>query len=172
MSSVHDAPVPRVLWYPPPESVLPAARPREKPLASRFLRLIAKLLDVVILGIAYRVVRDLVDLLSPVDSGMTHARFALGFGGVAAFLLLQAVLLSACGQTLGKMAMGVRVVGYYDEKNPGFVRAVLLRVMLPPAIWLLPGVGALFLLLDLVSGLGDERRCLHDQLAETKVVQV
>ncbi len=84
----------------------------------------------------------------------------------------QCLLLAVRGQTLGKMALGVRIVRRTDGSNPGFWRTVLVRNVVPSLIGLLPFFGPLFSLIDLLSIFGEERRCLHDYLAGTRVVEV
>jgi uncharacterized RDD family membrane protein YckC len=84
----------------------------------------------------------------------------------------QLTLLSLRGQTLGKMLMGVRIVDYHNNSNPGFVKAVLLRACVPRLIAAIPCVGTLFALIDPLFIFGEERRCIHDRIAGTKVVEV
>jgi uncharacterized RDD family membrane protein YckC len=86
--------------------------------------------------------------------------------------LVQVTLLTRRGQTLGKIAMGVRIVNYEDERNPGFLRAVLMRQFVPSLVGAIPCLGNLFALVDVLSILGEERRCIHDLIAGTKVVEV
>lgn len=84
--------------------------------------------------------------------------------------IYQVVMLSRRGQTFGKRAMKIRVVKL-DGTQPGFVHAVLLRLIvnaLPPAI---PVVGSLYTLVDLLFIFRADRRCLHDLIAGTRVVQ-
>jgi uncharacterized RDD family membrane protein YckC len=91
---------------------------------------------------------------------------------MATFLLLLdggylVLFTAACGQTLGKMAAGIRVVGAPDESLPGgemsFAQAAgrELAAMLSVAPL---GLGLWFAL----SGQG---RALHDRLAHTRVVR-
>jgi uncharacterized RDD family membrane protein YckC len=102
---------------------------------------------------------------------MAQARgwFALGIALVAT---VQGTLLTWMGQTIGKRALGVRIVRFRDGGNPGFVRAVLLRSVVPGLIAGLTCLGNVFVLIDILNILGEERRCLHDYLAATKVVEV
>jgi uncharacterized RDD family membrane protein YckC len=97
----------------------------------------------------------------------------LRFWGSAslAITIAQMTLLSMRGQTLGKMAMSVRIVDYDNEANPGFRRAVVLRSIVPGLIGAVPCLGTLFALVDALSIFGEERRCIHDLIAGTKVVE-
>jgi uncharacterized RDD family membrane protein YckC len=93
-------------------------------------------------------------------------------GGALALGLGQIVLLSRRGQTIGKLVLRIRIVGDGDESNPGFWRACVRRDVIPGLIAVIPVLGPLFALIDLLNIFGEERRCLHDLLADTKVVEV
>lgn len=96
--------------------------------------------------------------------------------GAAALALVHIVLLSLRGQTLGKLAVGIRIVRV-DEAPAGFVHAVLLRAFVPAAIQFVLGMvpflplGIAFWLADILCIFREDRRCLHDMIAGTKVVQ-
>ena len=100
-------------------------------------------------------------------------------GAALILLVVQAWLLSTRGQSLGKMAVGIRVVRFADSGKAGFVHAWLLRefVMSIIAVFLsvIPILGVLlqpaFQLTDICFIFRDDRRCLHDLLAGTKVVK-
>ena len=97
------------------------------------------------------------------------------WAGLLGAMLLQALLLTFRGQNLGKLLVGARVVRADNGEPAGFVRVVLLRYALPVTlIILLNGVlmlGFLFLLVDYVCMFREDRRCLHDLIAGTKVVR-
>jgi len=79
---------------------------------------------------------------------------------------LQSFLLTAHGWTLGKRVLKLRVVTV-DGQRVGFVQVVLLRSLIPGLAAFCCG---LFSLIDALFIFGDERRCLHDLLAGTIVV--
>ena len=62
---------------------------------------------------------------------MTLTRLGLWGAWMLLVWSVQATLLSLFGQTLGKMALGLRIVDNEDQSNPGFVRAVLVRNLVP-----------------------------------------
>ena len=68
------------------------------------------------------------------------------------------------GQTLGKMAVGVKVVSP-DGERIGYGRAAG-RVLAEIVTGFTIGIGYLMVLWD------DERRSLHDRIASTRVVNV
>ncbi len=84
----------------------------------------------------------------------------------------QIVLLTIRGQSVGKIALGIKIVRT-DGSEPGFIYAVLLRAWLPNFFIGIANyccMGWLILLIDVLPALGEERLCLHDRLADTKVV--
>jgi uncharacterized RDD family membrane protein YckC len=67
--------------------------------------------------------------------------------------------------------MDIRIVSFDDESNPGFVKAFLLRVFVNGLIGAVPFVGFVYSLVDIFFIFRDDRRCLHDLIAGTKVVK-
>ncbi len=85
-----------------------------------------------------------------------------------AFLVAQnvayLVVFTAGGQTIGKMVLGIRVVGDDGERPPSVSRAAIRTLAWIPLA--LPiGLGLLTALL------GDDQRGLHDRVANTRVVR-
>src|SRR5262249_1994463 len=101
---------------------------------------------------------------------IAEVRLGIWILGSLVFLSIQMILLSLRGQTLGKMAMGIRIVNFADASNPCFRRAVVRRGLVPALIGAIPGFGALFGLADAFFIFGEEKRCIHDLIAGTKVV--
>jgi uncharacterized RDD family membrane protein YckC len=83
--------------------------------------------------------------------------------------VVQIVLLSTAGQTIGKKVVGTRIVNV-DGSPAGFVGAFLLRQVVPGLIAGIPCVGGIFAFVDVCYVFNDDRRCLHDHIAGTKVV--
>jgi uncharacterized RDD family membrane protein YckC len=81
-------------------------------------------------------------------------------------LMVQALLLSRLGQSIGKAAMGIRIVDVNTGRNAGFMRNVLLRVIVNWMLCLIP----FYMLVDLAMISRQDRRCVHDLLAGTRVV--
>lgn len=147
----------------------------EAPLAGRMARLLATLIDGAIVGV-----------LAGIAGGAGAASAAMaansdsGEVGVGAFILpgimgllilavliVQLVLLVKDGQTLGKKAMGIRIVSQKTGQNEGFVPNVLLRAIVNGVLSGIP----FYSLVDILLIFRDDRRCLHDMLAGTVVVQ-
>ncbi len=86
-----------------------------------------------------------------------------------ALYVYQWYLVSTTGQTIAKKWMNIKVVKM-DGSPCGFVHGVLLREWVFHGVGLIPYAGTAIGLLDGVMIFGEQRRCLHDQLAGTQVV--
>jgi uncharacterized RDD family membrane protein YckC len=103
-------------------------------------------------------------------TGMTGALGVLLLG-VLLCAIVQLSMLAVRGQTVGKRLLGIRIVRAQDDTNPGFVHAVLLRSVVPMLIRAIRIFGPGFWLVDVVCIFRADKRCLHDLIAGTKVVQ-
>jgi len=93
---------------------------------------------------------------------------------IAALTITQWTLLTKRGQTIGKIVAGTRVVRV-DDAPAGFLHAVVLRVLPTEIIGRVGGKILLLqvlLLVDLLFIFSTTKRCLHDRIAGTKVVNV
>jgi uncharacterized RDD family membrane protein YckC len=91
----------------------------------------------------------------------------LFLAGICAFAVLQMFLLSRDGQSVGKRVLGIRIVKNDTEANGGFVSNVLLRVIVNAVLSFIP----FYTLVDILLIFRDDRRCIHDMIAGTKVVK-
>lgn len=87
-------------------------------------------------------------------------------GGV---FVLNLYFLAKDGQTLGKKALKVRIVRTSDDPA-SLGRIFVLRMLAPGLIGAIPFIGTIFSLVDVLFIFGEERRCIHDHFADTKVV--
>ena len=94
---------------------------------------------------------------------------AMGLG-FAAYAAIQAFFLTRDAQSLGKKMVGLRIVRQDDGGKPGFVSVVLLRECVPILIGFVPFIGRFFGLVDVLCIFGEERLCIHDRFARTRVV--
>ena len=81
---------------------------------------------------------------------------------------MEAWFLHRSSQSLGKLALGLRIVRA-DGRPAGFVRTFWLRLLLPGVLAYVPWVGVPLLFVDCLFIFGPARRCLHDYLAGTIV---
>ncbi|KAB2642262.1 MAG: RDD family protein [Verrucomicrobia bacterium] len=84
---------------------------------------------------------------------------------------VQGVLLARRGQSLGKILCGLRIVRLPGNVQAGLVHAFLLRGTTIWVIEQIPVLGGLFWLIDVCFIFGEERRCVHDYIAGTRVVK-
>jgi uncharacterized RDD family membrane protein YckC len=152
------------------------------PLADRGLRFVAALVDGVLkslcwlpttLAIWHTVSAELMSGHQPSWTVMAEALNGVILRSLPFLLvlvLIQAVLLSTRGQSIGKLATGIRIVRR-DGMPAGFTHAFFLRGTLPLIIEQIPVLGTLFWVVDACFIFGEERRCIHDYLAGTVVVK-
>jgi uncharacterized RDD family membrane protein YckC len=86
-----------------------------------------------------------------------------------AFFIYSAVLVYRYGQTFGKRMMGIRVVRT-DGSRVTFGRFIFLRWLPLAVVGAIPIVNIVAGLLDPLLIFRDTRQCLHDNIADTKVV--
>jgi len=99
-----------------------------------------------------------------------------GLVGLAVVMLLglvvvNIVMLAKRGQTIGKRLMAIRIVDVERDVNPGWVRTIILRGVVNGLISGVPVLGVLYTIVDILFIFGQERRCIHDLIATTRVVQ-
>jgi uncharacterized RDD family membrane protein YckC len=161
--------VPRAPGRPQPslETAGPTADDADERVAGVGTRLLAAVVDVMILGS----IGLLVLYLTLKVCGLQFARVtAIPPAPFAAFLLLIAggyltLFTAAGGQTIGKMAAGIRVVSTDIDRRRVPLGQSVVRAAAYMASALPAGLGFLPVLF------GDDRRALHDRLADTRVVK-
>ncbi|MGK0184933.1 MAG: putative RDD family membrane protein YckC [Verrucomicrobiales bacterium] len=100
-------------------------------------------------------------------------RFAIATGVFFLVVgIVQIVLLSLRGQTMGKILLGIRIARDPSMDTAKFVHAFLLRVIVPGFIKAVPVIGGLFALIDMLFIFGGDKKCLHDKIASTAVIRV
>jgi uncharacterized RDD family membrane protein YckC len=162
--------------YAPPVAQVADVAPSEAVLAGRGTRLLAILVDVVALVAVYFVVQAMPGVAAQLEaesgqgswSGITPLNAAFGF---ALFLLVQAWPLLTRGQTVGKIALKLRIERS-DGSKPDAWRLLGLRYGTGFVMNLNPVVGFIYGLVDSLLIFREARQCLHDQIADTRVVQL
>jgi uncharacterized RDD family membrane protein YckC len=146
--------------------IAPVRVSRQQTSASCGSRLASFLMDTALLLLVLLPLVLSVTVFEPRSKG-ADSTFFLSFFGIIALAIYQMVLLSRNGQTLGKRAMSIRIVRSIDGGNPGFRRVVGLRFLVNVLMWMVP----IYALLDVLYIFSKEKRCLHDHIAGTKVVE-
>jgi uncharacterized RDD family membrane protein YckC len=137
------------------------------PLASRGARLGATLLDGVIAGVALMLAFLPSILVKSQDAGSWSLALVLLI--LVALIVVNAVLAARNGQTIGKYLLKIRVARPNGD-NPGLSRIFFVRYLPVTVLGALPLVGAIVALADTLMIFRDNRRCLHDEIADTIVV--
>lgn len=86
------------------------------------------------------------------------------------YLLLHGFLLATRGQTIGKLVLGIRIVDIDTNQVIPLVKQLLLRDLLIRVLVGIPFIGGIIGLVDSLLIFRWDRRCLHDHLANTKVI--
>ena len=150
--------------------VLPEADLDEAELATRYQRLRAAIIDYLIFLVPAAIGMLPMAFSSGRMAGPALAGIALGGLTFVAIVALNGFLLAKRGQTVGKKAVGIRVVRTNGD-DAGFIRLFFLRGALSWLLATIPFVGAIYALLDILFIFRADRRCLHDLIADTKVVE-
>ena len=146
-------------------------------LANRSTRFVAAIIDGFILGIPLGIVGLILGVIM-VNMGISQgivanlilSAFSLVLG-VGFFALINGKLLSEQGQTWGKKIMDIRIVK--NDGSRASFQDILLKRYLP--IWvlgLIPVIGGLLSIVNAVLIFRENRKCLHDDIAGTKVIKV
>jgi uncharacterized RDD family membrane protein YckC len=93
----------------------------------------------------------------------------LGFAIAIALFVYNLLLLQREGQTIGKRWMRLRIVRK-DGSRADLGQLFALRMLVPGLIGAVPCLGAVFALADALAIFGEQRRCIHDLIADTIVV--
>jgi uncharacterized RDD family membrane protein YckC len=91
--------------------------------------------------------------------------------GYLTFLALNGYLLNKSAQTIGKRLLGIRIVRSNGE-TADFGRIAFLRYLPTALVQMLPLVGNFYPLIDALLIFRGSRKCLHDNIADTIVVNV
>ena len=169
---------------PPP---LAGTAPVELIPADRGLRLLAMIIDRILEALAalpgllllgpvfFRAVIDSAQGHTPdfstLEAGSMLLGLALlGFGGLT-LTVVQVVMISTRGQSLGKRFLGLRIVRFGTGAPAGFAHGWLLRSVVPGIISFIPWIGFVFVIVNYSFIFREDRRCLHDLIADTRVVK-
>lgn len=103
--------------------------------------------------------------------GNNVAQF-LGNGvGILLFLAVQGYFLATRSQTIGKMALGTKIVADDGGTLP-FGELYAKRYLILQLVALTPFIGRFIGLVDAVMIFRSSRKCLHDDIAGTKVIKL
>jgi uncharacterized RDD family membrane protein YckC len=146
-----------VAMYPPPPQAPGAPPPTggaSGPRAGFWRRFVGLVIDAILLGIVEAILRAIL------GNGA-----GTGLYVVASIIYFTVLIGSARGQTVGQMAMGIRVIDFNTGGPIGYGRAFIR--------WLVAILSGVVLLLGYLWMLWDkEKQCWHDKAANDVVVPV
>ena len=134
----------------------------EYTLASRWSRLGAKMIDgplYIFSLVAFVIVNHVLNIWPG------FMLLAIIFGGVIP--IVQIVLLTNDGQTIGKKIFNIRIVSVETGQNAGIVRNWVVRTWFNTMLW---GT-IIYAIFDILFIFRGDRRCIHDLIAGTRVVK-
>ncbi len=140
-------------------------------------RIIGALIDSALMfvaGIAFAIGGAIVgSLVNPQDSDFIFGIGYVGFYlGISAIAILNAVLISLSGQSIGKKVVKTRIVDLQSGLQVGFLQGVLVRNFVFGLITAIPCLGSIVALVDLIMLFPEPHQTLHDRLAKTAVIRV
>lgn len=158
--------------YAPPESDIETPASYDTELAGRGARLGGSILDgilitVVFMGIVYAL--GMFDEMATAQQSLANNVMFLAMW-LGVFLIMNGYLLATRGQTIGKLAVGTRIVSIDDGNIPPFWRLIVLRLLPFSAIAYIPVVGQILSFINPLFIFRADRRCVHDHIAGTKVI--
>ena len=146
----------------------------ELKLASRWKRLLGSIVDSIIIRLITVPLMYFTGAFDGIMEGRQPSHlYSLGIGcvGIVCFLLINFKFLKDSGQTIGKKAVGTKIVD--DEGNPvTFSGQLLKRYGFYFFIGLVPVAGSLLNLVNIITIFGAKKKCIHDMVGGTQVVDV
>ena len=157
----------------------PMARVDEAPVADleyadRGTRLLAAIVDglcFAVIGIVAAVVIPAVQPQGgepdPVVAGLLGL---LMLGGFLTIIIINCLWLHRYGQTIGKRVLKIKITRL-DGSPCSLVRVIFARWLPVSLLGAIPLIGGLFSLTDVLFIFREDRRCIHDLIADTIVVK-
>jgi uncharacterized RDD family membrane protein YckC len=171
--------------YAPPQSVVADISSKDVPFekATRLSRLGAVLLDGLIFGIplapSYMTAFRAIVQTHPSTYNAFTLWVAMASAGIIfyvgvlidlALIAVTTMLVYRNAQTIGKKIVGIKVART-DGSRASLARIFWLRYLISTMIMYVRVIGGLYALVDACMIFGEQRRCCHDYIADTIVIQ-
>jgi uncharacterized RDD family membrane protein YckC len=155
-------------WTPKGKSIASLAKP-----ADLFERFLAKCIDyflqlVVPIGVALLLALTTSQLVENERTAMAVYTTTL-LVLIIAIAVVQWILIANGGQSIGKRFMRIRLANRHNDKIPDFAQSVIIRLWL---VNLINVVFPVFYLINVCLIFFEDRRCVHDIMAGTRVIRV
>jgi len=163
---------PQVSPYQPPSVEMQEVDEGDFELAGRGVRLLAYIIDTVLIILPIFI---LIFVLGMETEEIVGDDNMVGVFGVLialwflALFVINMVLLYQNGQTIGKRMLAIKIV-QVDGSRASLLRIIFLRALPVGILSSIPILGNLFFLIDALLIFQDSRRCLHDLIAGTIVI--
>ena len=136
-------------------------------LAGFWRRFVAYIIDVILVGVIAGIVESIIAAIVRATSDVTGVSVREGVVGLIVGILYFGYLWSRNGQTLGYMALGVRLVRSSGEPVSFVLAAVrYVLIYLSFALCLIPAIVSAFMI-----GLSEQKQGIHDAIMGTYVVR-
>lgn len=141
-------------------------------LASRWSRLGAALIDGLLIAAVMMPLMYMFGLFDEMVENPYSFKVALigAVLGIGLFFAINGKFLYETAQTVGKKILGIRVVCLNGSK-PEFKDLVVKRYVPFFGVQYIPYIGGLLSLVNICFIFGQEKRCVHDLIAGTKVIK-
>lgn len=140
----------------------------EGELAGRGTRLGAYILDTLFALLALLPMFIMMAVKGDSEEGLTIAIITMAIGLIA-LLSINIYYLYINGQSIGKRLLGIKIIRT-DGDRCSLPRILFLRMFLVNLIGNIPYIGIVFVIVDPLFIFRDDRRCIHDLFADTKVI--
>ena len=158
--------------YQPPEAQTDVAVTVDDELASRWRRLFGAIIDSLILGginffylFQSGQFEKMRQGIAP-DFSQQLMSLAIVIG---AFIVLNSLLLHTRGQTIGKLLLRTRIVKL--DNQPASLHTILLLRYFPQwLVSMIPFIGGVLSIINVLFIFRADKRCVHDMIAGTRVV--
>ena len=159
--------------YAPPRAPVGDTPENDGELATRGARFAGALIDGLAQGVVVLPYLLTTDYWDRARTGQVGTSDILGMVlvGLIVFLVLNGYLLHKYGQTIGKRVMGTRIVSATDGEIVQLGKVFGLRYAPFQLAAAIPVIGNFIGVVDVLFIFREDRRCLHDLLAGTKVIK-
>jgi len=160
--------------YAPPRAPVGDMSDADDELATRGARFAGAFIDGLIVALLIWPYLLSTDYWARANAGTIGVSDLLGISLVSMilFLVLHGYLLQKYGQTIGKRIVGTRIVSSADNQIIQLGKVFSLRYVPIQLASVIPVLGTFLPIIDVLFIFREDRRCLHDLIAGTKVVKV
>lgn len=151
------------------------------PIASLAKRFFGAMLDGIIsfLIVLPGFIAIVIEIAQQVPNSQPASLGPIGIAGIAwigsSVLVIagfQIYLLVTRSQTIGKYLVNTQIVDHESGEPAGFLKAFVVRGFVNGLIGAIPFIGVFYSIVDILFIFRADRRCLHDLLASTSVVDI